>query len=306
MIRFILPFLMLASLACFAQQEIPLYPGKVPNSIETQIKEVKVPHQQVDTLVSKVSNPTLTVYLPPKDKATGTSVIICPGGGYHCLLIEREGNAIARAFNKIGVAAFVLKYRLPDSEMMIDKSIGPLQDAQEAIRTVRKNANEYQVDPAKIGIMGFSAGGHLAASAGVHFNDKQIDNQGVSLRPDFMILIYPVISLTDSIGHIGSRNYLLGKAPSKEQIRYFSNENHVSSETPPAFITQAYDDEVVSLENSLVFFKKLQQKGVPAELHIYSSGKHGYLIQPSFDEWFGRCQNWMQRNALLTVPYINK
>lgn len=299
MIRFILPLFLLSSLACFAQQEIPLYPGKVPNSIETQVKEIKVPHQQVDTLVSKVSEPTLTVFLPPKDKATGTSVIICPGGGYHCLLIEREGNAIAREFNKIGVAAFVLKYRLPDSEMMIDKSTGPLQDAQKAIQTVRKNAKQYQVDPAKIGIMGFSAGGHLAASAGVHFEDKYIDDQGVSLRPDFMILIYPVISLTDSIGHIGSRNYLLGKLPSKERIHYFSSENHVTSATPRTFLTQAYDDEVVSLENSLVFFKKLQQKGVPTELHIYSSGKHGYLKEPSFDEWFGRCKNWMQRNTLL-------
>ena len=306
MIRFILPLLLLSSLACFAQHEIPLYSGKVPNSIDTQVKEIKVPHQQVDTLVSKVSVPTLTIFLPPKNMANGTAVIICPGGGYHCLLIEREGKAIARAFNKIGVAAFVLKYRLPDSEMMIDKSIGPLQDAQKAIQIVRKNAVGYQVDPAKIGIMGFSAGGHLAASAGVHFEDKYIDDQGVSLRPDFMILMYPVISLSDSIGHIGSRNYLLGNSPAKDRIRYFSNENHVSAATPPAFITQAYDDEVVSLENSLVFFKKLQQKGISTELHIYSSGKHGYLKEPSFDEWFGRCQNWMQRNTLLTMSSINK
>lgn len=304
MIRLLLPILIFTSWTCFAQEEIPLYPGKVPNSIETQIKEVKVPHQEVDTLISKVSKPTLTIFLPPKAIANGTAVIICPGGGYHVLLIEREGKAIARAFNKIGVAAFVLKYRLPDGEMMVDKSIGPLQDAQKAIQVVRKNAREYKVNPAKIGIMGFSAGGHLAASAGVHFEDNYIENQGISLRPDFMILIYPVISLTDSIGHIGSRNYLLGRSPSKEQIRYFSNENHVTSATPPTYLTQAYDDEVVSLENSLVFFRKLQAKAIPTELHIYSSGKHGYLKQPLFSEWFGGCQNWMQRNALLEVSKL--
>ncbi len=299
MIKLIMPFLMLTSWACFAQQRIPLYSEKIPNSIDTQIKEEKVFNQEVDTLISKVSKPTLTVFMPPKDKANGTAVIICPGGGYHVLLIEREGYAIAKAFNKIGVSAFVLKYRLPNSELMIDKSIGPLQDAQKAIQIVRKHAKEWQIDPDKIGIMGFSAGGHLAASAGVHFEDEFIDNEAISLRPDFMILIYPVISFTDSIGHIGSRDNLLGKSPSKEQIRYFSNENHVCSTTPPAFITQANDDLVVSPENSLVFFKKLREKAISAELHIYSSGGHGYLKQPSFEEWFGRCQNWLKRNALL-------
>ena len=175
-----------------------------------------------------VSVPTITVFLPPKEKANGTAVIICPGGGYHVLVIEREGRDIAREFNKLGVAAFVLKYRLPDDRIMPDKSIGPLQDAQRAVAVVREHAGEWNIDPHKIGIMGFSAGGHLASTAGTHFENALIENKnGTSLRPDFMILVYPVISFSDSLGHIGSREYLLGKNPSEKQIRFFSNELQV-------------------------------------------------------------------------------
>jgi acetyl esterase/lipase len=280
------------------QQQIPLYPGTVPGSTGAANQEEKVYNTEVDTLVYKVSVPTLTVFLPQKEKATGAAVIICPGGGYHVLLIDREGSRIARSFNERGVAAFVLKYRLPDDKIMTDKSTGPLQDAQQAILTVRQLAEQWNIDPHKIGIMGFSAGGHLAATAGTHFEKEMIGNKkGTSLRPDFMILIYPVISFMDSIGHTGSREFLLGKSPSAEQIRLFSNEYHVSRSTPPAFITLAGDDSVVAVANSFIFYDALRKNSVPAEMHVYSTGEHGFLKQPPFEEWFGRCCYWMKSNG---------
>jgi acetyl esterase/lipase len=290
-------FIILATLLN-AQQEIPLY-TEVPNSREARNEEEIVYNPEVDTLIYKVSVPSLTIYLPSK-KSVGSAVIICPGGGYHVLLMNREGRNIAREFNKYGVAAFVLKYRLPDDRVMIDKSIGPLQDAQRAIQILRQRAAEWQIDPRKIGIMGFSAGGHLAASAGTHFEHSLIDNRmGTSLRPDFMILIYPVISFTDSIGHIGSRENLLGKSATAAQIQFFSNEKQVSESTPPAFITLAGDDCVVPVANSLSFYDQLRKNSIPVALHVYSAGEHGFLKQPPFEEWFGRCCYWMKSNGWL-------
>jgi acetyl esterase/lipase len=282
----------------FSQKEIPLYSGKIPNSKDVPDEEELVFNKEVDTLAFKVSRPTLTVFLPPAGKANGTAVVICPGGGYHVLLMTREGCDIARAFNKLGVAAFVLKYRLPDDRTMTDKSVGPLQDAQRATEIIREHATEWKVNTGKIGIMGFSAGGHLASTAGTHFDNNLTGSAtGISVRPDFMILIYPVISLSDSLGHIGSREYLLGKDPSDKQIRFFSNELHVTKNTPPAFIILAGDDTVVKPENSLRFYDALKMNGVSAEMHIYSSGEHGFLKTPPFEEWFGRCCFWMKTNG---------
>ncbi|MDP4183574.1 MAG: alpha/beta hydrolase [Bacteroidota bacterium] len=295
-------FLFFAFLCCtytsHAQNEIKLYDGVIPNSKEAPDQEKKFTVGEGETIITEASRPTLSIYLPSKEKATGTAVIVCPGGGYHALCIDREGWKIAKEFNKLGVAAFVLKYRLPDDAIMKDKSTGPLCDAQQAIKLVRQHAEKWHVDPHKIGIMGFSAGGHLAATAGTHFEKSFIENkEGTSLRPDFMILIYPVISMTDSIGHIGSREFLLGKSPSEEQIRLFSNEYQVNSSTPPSFITQATDDEIVKVENSLLFYNALRKNLVPVELHLFEKGKHGYLQQPSFEEWFGRCQYWMKNHG---------
>lgn len=296
----ILIFICLCSWVCQSQTEIPLYKGETPNSKKTGIEEEKKFDSEFGVLVTKVVSPTITVYTLPQDLRNGTAVIICPGGGYHCLLISREGSDVAKAFNEIGVTAFVLKYRLPNVDIFNDRSTGPLQDAQRAIQLVRENARKFQINHDKIGIMGFSAGGHLAASAGVHFDDELIDNpKNINLRPDFMILIYPVISFSDSIGHIGSRNNLLGPAPSSREIFYFSNEEHVNSATPITFLTHANDDSVVSPENSLVFFNKLRAAGISSELHLYSTGEHGYLKEPSFDEWFSRCMNWMKRSVLI-------
>jgi len=285
---------------CLCQEEIPLFEGIIPNSKDQGNATGVIFNHEVDNIAYNVSVPTITIFLPPKEEVNGTAVIICPGGGYHLLVIGREGRDIARAFNKLGVAAFVLKYRLPDDKTMPDKSTGPLQDAQRAIQLIRERAGEWSIDPAKIGIMGFSAGGHLASTAGTHFDKALIENKnGISLRPDFMILVYPVVSLSDSLGHIGSREYLLGKNPSEKQIRLFSNELQVGKSTPPAFIILAGDDTVVKPENSFRFYNALKLNGVSAEMHVYSSGEHGFLKTPPFDEWFGRCAFWMKSNGWL-------
>lgn len=283
---------------CLSQQAIRLYPGEIPNSKNAADEEVRSPNAEVDSLVSKVSVPTLSVFLPSGNKATGAAVIICPGGGYHTLLIKREGTDVARAFNKLGIAAFVVKYRLPDDRIMRDKSAGPLQDVQQAIRAVRENARKWNIDAGKIGIMGFSAGGHLAATAGTHFNTAVADNpEKINLRPDFMILVNPVISFTDQIGHTGSRNNLLDNNPTDMQIRFFSNEMHVTPSTPTTFLVHAEPDAVVPVENSIAFFDALRKNKVSVEMHLYAKGEHGFLTDPPFDEWFGRCIHWMRTNG---------
>ena len=212
-----------------------------------------------------------------------------------------EGKKVAKAFNEAGITAFVLKYRLPSDRTMIDKTFGPLQDVQQAMYTIRKNAARWKIDTARIGVMGFSAGGHLAASLGTQFNNPKIENkEKINLRPDFMLLIYPVISFTDSIGHIGSRNNLLGQNASDSMIRRYSNELNVTKQTPPTFLTHSAEDSVVLVANSTRFFERLSANNVPAALHIYSRGVHGYLSDtPPFKEWFGQCLFWMKEMKLL-------
>jgi acetyl esterase/lipase len=280
-----------------AQTEIPLYPGTVPNAITAVDEE-----STVKGVVKNVSKPTLSVFLPPAGAENGTAVIICPGGGYGVLVIDREGYEVAKAFNKIGIAAFVLKYRLPSDKTMQDKSVAPLQDAQQAIKVVREKAKEWHVNTGKIGIMGFSAGGHLASTAGTHFDDPVITNQeNTSLRPDFMILVYPVISFMDAPSHKGSRSNLIGTSPTAEKIKYFSNELQVKEATPPAFLTHAGDDTVVPVSNSILFYEALNKFKIPSDLHIYSRGGHGYLKEPPFEEWFTPCTHWMKVNQF--IPY---
>ncbi len=283
-----------------AQQRFPLYPQGIPNAKEAENLERNESNAMVDSVAFDVSEPSITLFLAPADRATGTAVIICPGGGYHALLTKREGSDVARALNKLGVTAIVLHYRLPNDRIMVKRSIGPLQDLQQAIKTVRERAGDWRIDSNRIGVMGFSAGGHLAATAGTHHADAYIENpDSTSLRPDFMLLINPVISFMDSVGHTGSRGNLLGDQPSAEQILYFSNELHVDSLTPPAFLVHSGTDEVVSVENSLYFYQALRRHGVEAGLHIYAKGEHGFLTAPSFDEWFGRCAYWLEQMRLM-------
>ena len=277
---------------------INLYPGKIPNEISGSDQETK----SDDGHFSNISRPTLAVYVPPKEKATGAAVVICPGGGYGINAYKHEGVDVAELLVSNGIAAFVLKYRLPSDKTMKDKSIGPLQDAQQAIRLVRERAKEWNINPARIGIAGFSAGGHLASTAGTHFQKSLIENPDkISVRPDFMILLYPVISFTDSIGHIGSRTNLVGKDPSPEMIQLYSNELQVTKQTPPTFLMHAGDDEVVKVENSLRLYEALNNNKVPAELFIFPKGGHGFgLINPtSPDRWMDRCLDWMKASGWL-------
>jgi acetyl esterase/lipase len=291
------------SLFAFAQnnQPIPLYPDGVPDSKPAPADYVEKPDFPRAGRVAMVTNPTITPFLPGKDIANGAAVIICPGGGYGYLAIEPEGYDVAREFNKIGVAAFVLKYRLPSDEIMPDKTIGPLQDAQMAIAIVRSRAAEWGVNPDKIGIVGFSAGGHLASTAGTHFDNVVIPDKGANVRPDFMILIYPVITFGEYT-HKGTRDALIGKNPTQQLIDLYSNEKHVTANTPPAFIVQAEDDAAVPVQNSLMFYEALLKAKVKAEMHIFQAGGHGFgLNNPKSPEhWFEWCSNWMNLNGFLS------
>jgi len=284
-----------------SQEVIPLYRGKIPNSKPAANNESSETANGI-LRISKVSEPSLKVFLPPKEKSTGTAVIICPGGGYWIIAAGHEGNDVAKKLNEKGIAAFVLKYRIPDNETMVEKEIGPLQDAQRAIQLVRQNARKWKIRKNKIGIMGFSAGGHLASTAGTHFEKSYIVNKKhVSLRPDFMILIYPVISFSDSIGHLGSRDQLLGKNASADRINEYSNELHVTSNTPPAFLVHSKNDSGVSWKNSMFFFQALQQKNVSAEIYLYENGGHGFgMNNPTSDvKWMDKVLLWMERNGWL-------
>lgn len=278
-----------------AQEITKLYPGAIPNSQKSNIKESS--GGQSSGMFAGVTNPTLQIYLPEKEKSTGVGVIICPGGGYSVVVYEAEGIRTAKEFAKNGVAAFVLKYRLPNDSTMVDKTIGPLQDAQQAIKIVREHSLQWGIAGNKVGIMGFSAGGHLASTAATHYRKALIENNdNTNLRPDFQILIYPVISMQDSLTHRGSRNSLLGMNPSKEIIDEFSNELQVDENTPPAYITQTEDDKVVDVNNSIIYFEKLKQRNVPAELHIYPKGNHGFVLFQPTEEWMVSIFKWMKNS----------
>jgi acetyl esterase/lipase len=283
-----------------AQEIIPLYEKGIPNSKPITNREKSEMGADSILRISKVSEPTLLVFLPPKEKANGTAVIICPGGGYSILAASHEGTDVAKVFNEWGVTAFVLKYRLPDDSTMEQKEIGPLQDAQRAIQLVRMDAKKWGIDKNKIGIMGFSAGGHLASTAGTHFNHAVIaNNNNISLRPDFMVLLYPVISFTDSLAHMGSRTNLIGKNPTPEKINYYSNELQVTKQTPPTFLVHAKDDGGVKVQNSISFYDALQKNGVSSEIHLYEKGGHGFGMhnKTSTDQWMDWLQTWMKKNG---------
>lgn len=294
--------LLLVSIHSEAQQTIDLYTSTIPNSKLSATKEIELEKDGQFFGYQSVSRPSLKIYLPEAQIATGTAVIICPGGGYGMESFKLEGIQIAQAFLKKGVAAFVLKYRLPSDSIMIDKSIGPLQDAQQAIKIVRQRAAEWHLDVEKIGIMGFSAGGHLASTVGTHFSKSYISNmEGISLRPSFMILIYPVISMKDLLTHKGSRENLLGKSATEEQILNFSNELHVNAKTPPTWLTHTGDDTVVPVENSIRFYQELIRHEVPSEMHLYPKGNHGFVLGLPTEEWMQPLFSWMEKSGINTL-----
>lgn len=246
--------------------------------------------------------PSLTIFRPEEGKANGAAIVICPGGGYGHLAVDHEGKEVGAWLNSLGVTAFMLKYRLAPRY----RHPAPLNDAQRAIRMVRSRAAEWKIDPARIGIMGFSAGGHLASTAGTHFDMGLADTEDpidkVSCRPDLMILCYPVISLTSPYTHVGSRNNLLGMNADAKLLEGLSNEKHVTRETPPTFLFHTSGDTAVPPENSLLFYTALHAKGVPVELHIYEQGRHGVGLaakDPQLSNWPRRCSQWMEVRGFL-------
>lgn len=267
-----------------APTEIPLWPGEPPRALGGEAQD----------------RPRLTVYPAAADNNNGTAVVVCPGGGYRFLSMDFEGHQIAEWFNRIGVTAFVLQYRLPGDGY---RHPVPLLDVQQALRLVRSRAAEWRIDADRIGILGFSAGGHLASTAATQFaqpveptGDKNAAGD-VSVRPDFQILIYPVITMKAELTHAGSRDHLLGRDASNAQLRDLSNESQVDADTPPAFIVHAGDDTVVPVENSIRYYRALNRAGIPAELHLYPSGGHGFGMRPEGGraaEWPALCESWLK------------
>ncbi|MFY0599561.1 MAG: alpha/beta hydrolase [Cyclobacteriaceae bacterium] len=273
----------------FAQSEtISLWPEEAPNSKKSNLIE------HVDSTdiirISKVVNPTIEVFLPAKEHSTGKAVLICPGGGYGILAYDHEGTNIARMLNENGIVGVVLKYRLPEDESNFLPHLSPLIDAKKGMELIRANAGRWGIDQNQVGIMGFSAGGHLASTLGTHFEAKN--------RPDFMVLIYPVITMKSDLTHQGSRFNLLGDSPADELIDLYSNELQVSEDTPPAYIIHSEDDTVVPVENSINFYRSLKEKGIEAEMHIYPYGGHGYSLASER----GRLSQWPQ----LMISWLNE
>lgn len=277
---------------------IPVWDSGVPNAIDA-VDYIENHNIELDR-VSNVTEPTLSIFKP--QNPNGTSVMILPGGGYAFLAINKEGYKVADWLKTLGITAFVLKYRLPSDEIMEDKSIGPLQDAQEAIRLIRRNTDEWKLDANKIGVLGFSAGGHLAATLSTHFDTEVYTiADHTSAMPNFSAVIYPVISMMDDICHKGSRNQLLGKNPSNELKYMFSIDKQVNAQTPITFITHALDDNGVKVENSLQYFKALKKNQIPAELHIYQKGGHGFGLGKEHKSvtWTKQYEAWLRLNYLI-------
>jgi acetyl esterase/lipase len=297
---FLTLFVFLMIKPCLAQNQlIPLWEGDPPNYRETG--EVTIWDTADIVRIRNVQKPDMAVFLPSKKNATGEAVVICPGGGYRILAYDWEGSDIARWLNSKGIAAFVLKYRLPGSRSNIVPHKSPLMDAQRAMRMVRSSAEQWNVDPGRIGVMGFSAGGHLASTLSTHFDAGDPSSpdpvERVSCRPDFSVLVYPVISFNSTFTHSGSRQALLGDDPPGELVEYYSNETQVTPETPPAILIHSGDDTSVPVENSIRYFEALRANRIPAELHIYPYGGHGFSLaigKGHLSTWPDRVIEWIR------------
>lgn len=272
-------------------EEILLWPDGAPFSVSQEKEE----------------QPTLTLYLASPENANGTAVVVCPGGGYGHLSMDHEGYQVGEWLNSLGVSAFILKYRHNDRTGHKNLYPIPFLDASRAVRAVRARSEEWKVNPERIGIMGFSAGGHLASTVGTHFDNGNPESKDkieqVTSRPNFMVLVYPVISLKTSFVHRGSRQNLLGESPDLALVESLSNETQVTTMTPPTFLVHADDDRGVPAENSLLFYQALRNAGVPSELHIYKNGGHGFGMRkkdPILATWIDRLADWMSKEGLLS------
>ena len=296
--------LFLLPLVSQAQDWVNIYPGTVPNSKLSKLVENASPPAR--GMFNAVLTPQVEVFLPEKDKATGAAAVVIPGGSYKVIVFNGEGVRAAKELTKNGIAAFVLKYRLPADSIMTDKTIGPLQDAQQAIKFVRENASKYGVDPTRVGVIGFSAGGHLASTIATHYQKAVIENtNNTNLRPDFAVLIYPVISMQDNLTHADSRRNLIGANPSKATIDLYSNELQVNDKTPVTFLAHATDDKTVDVDNSISFYQHLRSNKVPVEMHLFQKGGHGFGGQP-IDIWMTPLLRWLQTNKMTTKPMTDQ
>jgi acetyl esterase/lipase len=284
--------------ARLAAEVVPLWPEGVPGLLPGAGPEV-----EVDARVSNVHHPSLTVYLAPEGTRNGTAVVVCPGGAYQRLAIDKEGTAVARWLNSLGVSAFVLKYRLRDYGHP-----APLRDVLRAVRLVRARAVPWKLAPDRVGVMGFSAGGHLASSAATLFDAPEgrtgAELDTVSARPDFAVLVYPVISMTGPAAHAGSRESLIGQNPAADLAAHLSTDLQVSRQTPPTFLVHGGTDQSVAPENSVAFYSALRREGVPAEIHVYQQGAHGVGLEPNhgpISDWPKRCAEWLAARGLLTA-----
>ncbi|MBX3735819.1 MAG: alpha/beta hydrolase [Candidatus Didemnitutus sp.] len=278
---------------------IPLWPEGVPGALPHAGDEYVQ-----DDRVYNVQVPTLTYFPAPADKAVGTAAIVCPGGGYVRLAVTNEGNGMAKWLNSLGVSVFILKYRL--------KEYGhpaPLRDMLRAVRLVRSRAAEFGIDPHRIGAFGSSAGGHLVACAGTLYDHPDGKTgaalDAISARPDFLVMQYAVVYTDDATTHRGSREALLGKNPTPQLLDLLSVDRHVTKDTPPAFLVATQEDTSVPLENSIAFYRALRAAGVPAELHLYEKGPHGFGLRAGYgptSEWPQRAAEWMRSHGWLTPP----
>ena len=285
-LNFLILFVMTFSVTINAQDEIKLYKNGAKES--NGITDVE--SKDKNNFVINITDARMYAFIAPKEIATGAAVVICPGGGYRGISVEKEGYTIAKWFNQLGISAFVLYYRMPNGHYDI-----PLKDAQKALEIVHERAKAWNININKIGIIGFSAGGHLASSVGTNFKSK-------TDRPSFMILCYPVVTMNKEITHSGSRTNLLGENPSDELVKLFSNELQVTKNTPPTFIVHNIDDKVVPILNSEQLLKALQEKDVHAELHKFDVGGHGFgMLKRGIpvDNWTDLLQKWLKKNKLI-------
>jgi acetyl esterase/lipase len=298
----IIAFLGLAvNTVLYAQKTWPLYEGKIPNSKNCPDKEIQEATGR--KVVRNVTVPTLSVYMPEKRGYGMAAIIICPGGGYSNLSIEDGGKDAAQEFASQGVVAFVLKYRTSDPSCNINNEYVAFQDLQEAILQVKSKAASWNIDPAKVGVLGFSAGGHLASLASTQYRRSMVASGNLSLRPAFTILAYPVISFTEELTSpkTKTRQNLLGDQISAEQIRWFSPEQNVDSNTPPAFLLHASDDSTALVGNSIAYYQSLNRSKVPAEMTVYQKGGHGFATfnKAENDHWVIRAVAWLRLNGFL-------